>query len=212
MTTSAGPPDRNFTMPKVAMTSARLAGSVICRRRSTAASMCSEADVRSPGDPDHARCSWIAPEPGLVPGFFQRSLAQVLDAPQVHPAVGGQSEEDPGPVATRPGGRDGLFEKGSRPDHIAGLEVVLGRLDRSSAESIDVGDGRQAAGELTELRGRVRGASGAGMTGGSVERDGDRGIGTRRRQREVPRALLGSSTWSARRRCTRRRSAALADP
>ena len=73
-------------------------------------------------------------ERGVIPCLLQGSLRERLNATHVHPADGGQAEDDAGMVTAGARRRDRLFQQGRGACRVAGVEVMLGCLDTSSEE------------------------------------------------------------------------------
>jgi hypothetical protein len=127
---------------------------------------------------------------GGIPCLLQGLLREPLDAGHVEPADGGQVKEDAGAVAagTRHGGR--LVQQGRRPCRVAGVEVVVGRLDASSEEFQAVLGRCQRSRQLQQLGGRVWGAPTAGVPACLLQRSGHIGVWTAGGKGKVPGPLL----------------------
>jgi hypothetical protein len=99
-------------------------------------------------------------------------------------------KEDAGAVTagTRHGAR--LVQQGRRPGRVAGVEVVVGRLDASSEESRAVLGRCQRSRQLQQLSGRVWGAPTAGVPACLLQRSCHIGVWTAGGKGKVPGPLL----------------------
>jgi hypothetical protein len=99
-------------------------------------------------------------------------------------------KEDVGAVTagTRHGAR--LVQQGRRPGRVAGVEVVVGRLDASSEESRAVLGRCQRSRQLQQLSGRVWGAPTAGVPACLLQRSCHIGVWTAGGKGKVPGPLL----------------------
>ena len=88
-------------------------------------------------------------------------------------------------------GRDRALDQLGRPGHVADREAQTPRLQHPAMERSGVLGRRQPPRAVAEIGRRRGGAATAGVRRGRLQRGGDRLVGAVRREREVPRPLLG---------------------
>jgi hypothetical protein len=145
-----------------------------------------------------------SPGLGVIPHLLQGLLGESLDAAHVKPTDGRQAKVDAGAVTTRARHGDRLFQQRRRAGRVAGVEVVLGCRHAPSREPCALLGRRQLPGQLQQLGGRVRGSPGARVPACLLQRSCHMHVGAAGREGRCRARSSGSSTSSARRRCTLR--------